>query len=56
MLHRNNKMVWTGVNGHNLNTECNDHLRCGCEQKTGLPKIACAGQIIVMDIEKKRKM
>ncbi len=29
MLHRNNKMVWTGVNGHNLDTERNDRLCCG---------------------------
>ncbi len=29
MLHRNTKLVWTGVNRHNLDTEHNDHLCCG---------------------------
>ncbi len=38
MLHRNNKMVWTGDNGHNLHTERNNRWCCGQEQKNGLPK------------------
>jgi hypothetical protein len=38
MLHRNNKLVWTGVNRHNLDTERNDCLCCGCQQKNGLSK------------------
>jgi hypothetical protein len=38
MLHRNNKLVWTGINGHNLDTECNDHLCCGCQQKNQCPQ------------------
>jgi hypothetical protein len=31
-------MVWTGVNGHNLDTERNDHLCCNHKQKNWLPK------------------
>ncbi len=33
MLQRNNKMVWTWVNGQNFNTEQNYHLCCGYQQK-----------------------
>ncbi len=38
MLHRNNKLVWTVVNGHNLDTERSDHLCCGCQQKNWSPQ------------------
>ncbi len=38
MLQRNNKMVWAGVNRHNLHTECNDHWCCGKEPKKWSPK------------------
>jgi hypothetical protein len=33
MLHRNNKMVSTGVNGHNLHIKRNDHWCCGRKHK-----------------------
>ncbi len=39
MLHRNNKLVWTGVNRHNLDTERNDPLCCGCQQKNWFPQM-----------------
>ncbi len=39
MLDRNNKLVWTGVNGHNLDTECNNHLCCGRKQKKWSPQM-----------------
>ncbi len=38
MLHRNNKLVWTLVNGHNFDTEQNDHLCCGYQQKNQSPQ------------------
>ncbi len=39
MLHRNDKLVWTGVNRHNLDTVRNDHLCCGiANEKISLPK------------------
>ncbi len=38
MLNRNNKLVWTGVNGHNLDTERNNCLCCGCQQKNCSPQ------------------
>ncbi len=39
MLHKNSKMVWTGVNGHNLDTECNNRLCCGPKQKNWSPQM-----------------
>ncbi len=39
MLHRNNKLVWTGVNGHNLDTESKDRVCCGWEQKNWSPQM-----------------
>jgi hypothetical protein len=39
MLHRDNKLVWTGVNGHNLDTERNNHLCCVCQQNNWSPQI-----------------
>jgi hypothetical protein len=32
-------LVWTGVNGHNVDTEHNNHLCCGCEQKKFSPNV-----------------
>ncbi len=39
MLHRNNKLVWTRVDGHNFDTECNDRLFCGYQQKNQSPQV-----------------
>jgi hypothetical protein len=33
--------TWTGINGHNLDTERNDHLCCGWEQKNWCPQMFC---------------
>ncbi len=33
MLQRNNKLVWTWVNGHNFDTEQSYHLCCGYQWK-----------------------
>jgi hypothetical protein len=37
MLHRNKKLVWTLVNGHNFDTEQNYHLCCDYQQKKQSP-------------------
>ncbi len=37
MLHRNNKLVWTWVNGHNFVTRQNYHLCCGYQRKKHSP-------------------
>ncbi len=39
MLHRNNKLVWTWVNGHNFDTGQNGRLFCGCQQKNQSPQM-----------------
>ncbi len=39
MLHRNNKLVWTWVNGHNFETECNNSLCCGYQWKNQSPQM-----------------
>ncbi len=41
MLYRNNKLVWTRVNGHilDLDTECNECLCCGRKKKMVIPNI-----------------
>jgi hypothetical protein len=41
MLHRNNKMVWAGVNRHNLHTDCNGHWCCGRKQNKWSPQLFC---------------
>jgi hypothetical protein len=41
MLHRNNKIVWAQVNGHNLHTDRNEPWFCGREQKNRSPQMFC---------------